>query len=131
MPKKHHLELYIHEWAALAVLVGGIGMLAATAFFAAPSISLQLGEPHYLVDPTIEVFVIGEVAHAGPRRVPRGTTVEEVVYLAEPLENAFLDKLSRAKVRAHQVIKVVKKKAARKKQQKKSAKEPLKPVGQA
>lgn len=109
--QKENTELYPHEWLAVAVVVGFISMLAASAYLSSPSFVLT-GTPHHLVDSTIEVFVIGSVAHPGPHRVLRGTTVEGVLGVAQPLLEADMKRFNlQAKVRANQVVKVPAKKA--------------------
>ena len=47
-------------------------------------------EPHYVVSPYIEVTVKGAVAKPGVFQVTKGTLVEEVIQMAEPLETANL-----------------------------------------
>lgn len=47
-------------------------------------------EPHYLVSPYIEVSVKGAVTKPGVYQVTKGTLVEEVIKMADPLETANL-----------------------------------------
>ena len=111
MHQENQAELHIHEWLAVVTIIGFIGMLAVCAYLMSPPLALQTGQPHYLIDNTVEVFVQGSVQFPGPRRVPRGSTIQDVLEVAKPLPQANTGRLNlQAKVRTNQVIKVPAKK---------------------
>lgn len=107
MQQDNQSELYLYEWFALLVIVGAICTLAASAYLIAPPLTHAVGPPHHLIDNTVEVFVQGSVQFPGPRSVPRGSTIQDVLDAAVPLSDANLTRLNlQGKVRTNQVIKV-------------------------
>lgn len=107
MKKSVPEELMVHEWVSVIMIVATIGMLAVNAYLTSPPLSDQLGEPHYLLDPFIEVFVEGSVESPGSYQLLKGSTVGEVLKNAKPFPDADLSKINRsAKIRRNQVIRV-------------------------
>lgn len=112
MQNESNAELYVHEWIAVATISGFIAMLAVCSYFSSPPLSVQLGEPHHLLEETIQVFVEGSVVHPGAIRVPRGATMEKVLSQAALLPEADVKNLNmKTKVRANQTIKIRSKKS--------------------
>lgn len=89
------------------MITGLFAVLAVNAYFSSPPMSLQLGEPHHLQDPFVNVFVSGSVVHPGVIRVPRGATLEIALKGIEFLPEADVGSLNlQSKIRPNQTIKV-------------------------
>lgn len=108
-------RLPLHEWmAVIAILCLILSLLLVVLISGGPSSSEHLGPPHHTVSQEIEVFVEGAVINQGLHIVKRGATIQQVLELAVPAENADLKRIKpEKKVRNGQVIKIptVKKKA--------------------
>lgn len=100
--------LHVHEWLAVAILVGLLMLLAAIALFSGESMMPdRIGSPHHIVDPEIDVFIEGEVEYPGQHRVKRGSIVSDLIALAVPTSDADLSNIkSDKKLRKSQVVRV-------------------------
>lgn len=112
--QKPHLP--IHEWLAVAFLVGLLlSLTILSLFFTEHTIPDQQGTLHHVVDQDIEVFVEGAVEKPGSYIVKRGTLVKDVVALAVPNGDANLQPLKlNNKLRKGQTVKVAKQKPPKK-----------------
>lgn len=101
-------QLPVHEWMAIAVLIGFIVLLAGITLFSKETVMPdRVGTPHHIVDPEIDVFIEGEVEHVGRHRVKRGSTVHNLIALAVPSADADLSRIKlEKKLRKSQVVKV-------------------------
>ncbi len=85
-PKKG--ELYQHEWLTIIAIALGLVLLAF--------LSLNNNEPNPLAsieeprDQTsqVQVWVDGEVSHPGAHKLPKGSTIEDLLKRVKPLPNA-------------------------------------------
>lgn len=100
-------RLLIHEWMAIAALIGLLVLLTTFAFLSVDHPSVRVDPPHYAVDPEIDVFVEGAVEHPGKHRIKRGSLVKDVLAVARPLQDADLNRIKpESKVHKGRVIRV-------------------------
>jgi DNA uptake protein ComE-like DNA-binding protein len=105
-------SLYVHEWLAVVAVLSFVTVLTLlTNRNNASFSSSHIGEGHFMNDPYVEVRVEGAVVKPGIYRMKRGQTLQEVLDIAQVLPDANLKKIKlQSKVRANQVIHVLKKK---------------------
>ena len=105
--------LMVHEWLAIAIIVGLLGMLAAIAMIR--NSSSQFKEIATTDTPSnqwIKVAIDGAVESPGNYTVEKGTSLKEVLAQAKVLEDADFSRLKMkitSKVRQGQMIHVPKK----------------------
>jgi len=100
--------LRVHEWLAISVFVGLLGMLTAINLIQSDSTPvIKTESPHYVIPPTITLHVEGAVENPGPIQVKRKSTVKEALEQVKLLPDADLSKIKMSsKVRKGQVIKI-------------------------
>ena len=88
-------QLFVHEWIAIAIILGFLLLLTLIAALGQSSDfqSLKTGPASYLKPQEIEVHIEGAVAKPGAYRVKTGTKLQEAIILAEPLLEADLRKI--------------------------------------
>jgi hypothetical protein len=100
-------KLHLHEWLAVATLIGFMGMLT---FITLTTGSLNISTtdaPHYVVDQEISVFFEGAVENPGRYQVKKGTLIKDLLSQVKPKPQADLRRIKgESKVRNGQVIKV-------------------------
>lgn len=103
--------LHVHEWLAVAVILGLMGMLTAISLISSgPSAAVETGPPHALVDPYIEVIIEGAVEKPGKYKVKKGTPVREIINDAKLLPAADTRRINmNARARKGQVLHIPKK----------------------
>jgi hypothetical protein len=117
-PSEHSLK--VHEWLVIILFIAGLSLLGATAHFFHSSHNQHPTDlPHYISDPTIEVFVKGDVEHPGTYRMKAGACVSEVLFLARPKASADLRRIRlESKLRNGRVLNIPAKKEKKKRQPK-------------
>lgn len=104
-------RLPVHEWLAVLCIFCLLVMLTLlsrlTTYETLPD---ELDDPHYVVDPNIEIFIEGAVEIPGRYHVKKGMTVEEVLALAKPQPDADLRRIKLdSKILRRRTIKIRKK----------------------
>jgi len=85
-----------HERVFALVVVGFfLLMISLNFWFSEKEIIVDRKNPHEVQNPLIEIVVEGKVRNPGTYQVKKGTTVGEVIEMAEPREEA---KVSRIKL---------------------------------
>ncbi len=103
-------SLFVHEWLAVAVIIGVMSMLTILSFSSTSSSqsTQSLGKPHFLTNPFIEVVVEGAISPSPThlkvkKNISFGGILEQVTLLPE----ADIRKLKKkSKVRKSQTIKI-------------------------
>ena len=110
-PSLEKPTLHVHEWLAIAVIIGLMGMLTAVSLISSrPSASVETGPPHVLVDPYIEVIIEGAVEKPGKYKVKKGTAVREIINDAILLPASDTRRINmNARARKGQVLHIPKK----------------------
>jgi hypothetical protein len=100
--------LDVHEWLAVVIISGFLGMLTFLSWISAESPILAATElPLHVLDPFIHVNVKGAVGSPGKIKVKKGSTIQEVLELAQVLPEANLKSLKlNRKVRSGQTLNV-------------------------
>lgn len=84
-------QLLPREWLALGVVAGLLATLSLTVVLNRPGRLPDVGEPVSLFLPqTVEVEILGAVAHGGLYSLDRGATLADLLALSIPLEGADL-----------------------------------------
>lgn len=85
----HKTSLSVPEWLAVAIIIAFMAIMSAIALRPQPTYSLKHTPQENLVDATI----IGAVSHPGPYSLPKGSTVGDLLQMAEPLPEADLRRI--------------------------------------
>ena len=86
--------LPVHERVFALVVVGFfVLMISLNFWFSEKEIIVDRNQPHEVQNPLIEVVVEGKVRSPGTYQVKKGTTVGEVIKMAEPSEEAKISKV--------------------------------------
>lgn len=102
------LQLPIHEWIAVVVIITFLVMISTMAIFSNDDLdTIETGLPHHVVSPEIDVTIEGAVLNPGTFKIKRGATLQEALDIAQPLSSADLRKIKiNKKLRQGQVIKI-------------------------
>lgn len=103
-------SLSVPEWMAVAVIIAFMALLTSIALLPDPP-RPAVERSHYLHENFVEVTITGAVSKPGPYRLPKGSTVADLLAEAEPLPVADLRRVrSTTKLRRNHHVKVPTKK---------------------
>lgn len=87
-------QLAPHEKICAGLLIGALVFFFSLAYIRTPlETAADRWSPHHLKSTTIEVTIQGAVANPGTYMIDRGSTVEALLELAQPLPEADLSKV--------------------------------------
>src|SRR6476469_2117973 len=91
--------LLVHEWLALAVILGSLALLTLISF-RSTSYEVDHDHPYLISDPYMEVSLEGACKQPGRVRVKKGSTLGEILQQHPLLPEANLKKMNlNAKIR--------------------------------
>jgi hypothetical protein len=96
------------EWLVIIAIIAIMFLLTGVSWLSdRHMIAFNSHSPHHLISQEIDVFVEGAVERSGAFKMQRGSTVQDVIALANPLPEANLNKLKmKSKLRHGQRIRV-------------------------
>lgn len=110
MSNQEKPSLMVHEWLAIATIIGFLGMLTMISVSRSTApLPVDTETPHHIIDPFITVSIAGAVELPGSYKVKKGALIQEVLEQAKVLPEADLKRINiNAKLRNGQSLYVTK-----------------------